>query len=260
MADGSKRPVCAVVGVGPGNGEALARRFAADGYSIALMARRTELTSKLAGELPGAKAYACDVTEAASVEAAFAATRSDLGDVDALIYNAGSGVWGHVEEVKAEDLERSWRVNTLGLFLSGREAIPAMRQKGQGAIIVVGATASRRGAAGAAAFAQSKMAQRALAESMARHLWPAGIHVALIVVDGVVGGPVTRARFRRPSGRFLHRSVWGRCDRRRPRQTRSVRLEFRSRGPAVQGKVVSAAQIDPMEVADAKNWEFNMLF
>ena len=105
MADGSKRPVCAVVGVGPGNGEALARRFAMDGYAIALMARRTELSAKLAGELPGAKSYACDVTEAASVEAAFAATRTDLGDVDALIYNAGSGVWGHVEEVKAEDLE-----------------------------------------------------------------------------------------------------------------------------------------------------------
>src|ERR1700683_2957619 len=204
MADGGKRPVCAVVGVGPGNGEAIARRFAADGHAIALMARRTELTAKLAAELPHAKAYVCDVTEAASVEAAFAAMRSDLGDVDALIYNAGSGVWGNVEEVKAEDLERSWRVNTLGLFLSGQQAIPAMRRKGQGAIIVVGATASRRGAAGAAAFAQSKMGQRGLAESMARPLWPAGIHVALIVVDGVVGGPVTRERVTgRPDAFFI---------------------------------------------------------
>jgi NADP-dependent 3-hydroxy acid dehydrogenase YdfG len=194
MPDESRRPVCAVVGVGPGNGEALARRFAADGYAIALMARRTELIARLAGELPLAKSYATDVTEAASVEAAFAATRSDFGEVDALIYNAGSGVWGHVEEVKAEDLECSWRVNTLGLFLTAQQTIPAMRRKGEGQIIVVGATASRRGAAGAAAFAQSKMAQRALAESMARHLWPAGIHVALIIVDGVVGGPVTRAR------------------------------------------------------------------
>ena len=195
MADGSKRPVCAVVGVGPGNGEAFARRFAADGYAVALMARRTELAAKLAAELPGAKSYACDAGDEASVEAAFAAMRADLGDADVLVYNAGSGVWGHVEEVKAEDLERSWRVNTLGLFLSSRQAIPAMRRKGAGSIIVVGATATRRGAAGAAAFAQSKMAQRALAESMARHLWPAGIHVALIVVDGVVGGPVTRSRF-----------------------------------------------------------------
>src|ERR1700735_1901629 len=145
MADASKRPVCAVVGVGPGNGEALARRVAADGYAIALMARSTELSAKLAGELPGAKSYACDVTEAASVEAAFAATRADLGDVDALIYNAGSGVWGHVEEVKAEDLERSWRVNTLGLFLTAPQTISALRRKGQGQIIVVGAPASPRG-------------------------------------------------------------------------------------------------------------------
>jgi NAD(P)-dependent dehydrogenase (short-subunit alcohol dehydrogenase family) len=204
MADGSKRPVCAVVGVGPGNGEAIARRFAADGYAIGLMARRTELTSKLAAELPSAKAYTCDVADAASVATAFSAIRADLGEVDALIYNAGSGVWGNVEEVKAEDLERSWRVNTLGLFLSGEQAIPAMRRKGEGAIIVVGATASRRGAAGAAAFAQGKMAQRALAESMARHLWPAGIHVALIVVDGVVGSPVTRARFQdRPDDFYI---------------------------------------------------------
>ena len=199
-----KPPVCAVVGVGPGNGEAFSRRFAADGYAVALMARRAELTAKLAAELPRAKAYACDVSEAASIETAFAAMRADLGDVDALIYNAGSGVWGNVEEVKAEDLERSWRVNTLGLFLAARQAIPAMRRKGEGAIIVIGATASRRGAAGAAAFAQSKMAQRSLAESMARHLWPAGIHVALIVADGVVGGPVTRSRFgERPDDFFI---------------------------------------------------------
>ena len=240
MADEGKRPVCAVVGVGPGNGEAIARRFAADGYSVALMARRTELTAKLAGELPLAKSYACDVTEAASVEAAFAAMRSDLGDVDALIYNAGSGVWGNVEEVKAEDLERSWRVNTLGLFLTGQQAIPAMRRKGQGAIIVVGATASRRGAAGAAAFAQSKMAQRALAESMAP--------------PSLAGGHPCRADRRRRRGRragdalaswrssrrFLHRSSGRRCDRRRPRQTGSLRLEFRGRSPAVQGEVVRA--------------------
>ena len=204
MADESKAPVCAVVGVGPGNGEAFARRFAADGYAVALLARRAELTSQLADELPRAKAYPCDVAVEASVDAAFANIRADLGDVDVLIFNAGSGVWGNVEEVTAEDLERAWRINTLGLFLAARQAIPAMRRRGQGAIIVVGATASRRGAAGAAAFAQGKMAQRALAESMARHLGPSGIHVALIVVDGVVGGPVTRSRFAdRPNDAFI---------------------------------------------------------
>lgn len=224
MAEATKAPVCAIIGVGPGNGEAFARRFAAEGYAVALMARRAELTDQLAAELPGAKAYPCDAADEASVEAGFAAMRADLGEASVLIFNAGSGVWGNVEEVKAEDLERSWRVDTLGLFLTARQVIPAMRRREQGAIIVVGATASRRGSAGAAPFAQAKMAQRALAESMARHLGPAGIHVALIVVDGVVGGPVTRSRFPdRPDDFFIdpsgvaaiaadlvkqHRSAW----------------------------------------------------
>ena len=84
MAVGSKRPVCAVVGVGPGNGEAIARRFAADGYAIALMARRSELTSKLAAELPSAKPYACDVTEAASAIASMVGCARQCSEMKAI--------------------------------------------------------------------------------------------------------------------------------------------------------------------------------
>ncbi len=160
----AKTRICAVVGIGPGNGEALARRFSADGYAVALMARRTELTSRLAAELPHAKAYVCDVADAASAAAAFEQARAELGDVDVLVYNAGSGVWGSIDDVSAEDFERSWRVNTLGLFLCAKQVIPAMRAKGRGAVVVVGATASRRGGAGAAAFGPAKMAQKGLAE------------------------------------------------------------------------------------------------
>jgi NAD(P)-dependent dehydrogenase (short-subunit alcohol dehydrogenase family) len=149
---------------------------------------------KLATELPRARAYSCDVADAASVERTFTKIRAEVGEVDVLVYNAGSGVWGSIEDVSPEDFERSWRINALGLFLCARAAIPAMRRLGKGAIIVVGATASRRGVAGTAAFAPAKAAQHALAESMACHLWPSGIHVALIIVDGVVGGPVTRSR------------------------------------------------------------------
>ncbi len=187
--------VCVVAGVGPGNGESLARRFAASGFAVALLARRQDLTARLAAELPIARAYACDVADAAAVAAAFARVRADLGEVDVLVYNAGAGVWGDVESVSPEDFERAWRVNTLGLFLASREVIPAMKSRGEGAIVVIGATASRRGVAGTAAFAPAKMAQRGLAESMARHLGPSGVHVCLIVVDGVVGGPETSARF-----------------------------------------------------------------
>jgi NAD(P)-dependent dehydrogenase (short-subunit alcohol dehydrogenase family) len=188
------RPVCAVVGVGPGNGAALARRFAAEGFAVALLARRTQLIEEIATTLPGSRAYECDVGDASSVEQAFAAIRKDLGEVDVLLYNAGSGTWGTVEEVSAADFETSWRVNTLGAFLASKQVIPAMKAAKHGSIVFIGATASRRGNVKTAAFAPAKAAQRSLAESMARHLWPSGIHVSIVIVDGVVDLPFTRQR------------------------------------------------------------------
>jgi NAD(P)-dependent dehydrogenase (short-subunit alcohol dehydrogenase family) len=193
MSD-NREPVCAVVGVGPGNGAAFARRFAAEGYAVALLARTTELSLKLASTLPRARAYACDVSDARSVESAFASIRTEMGDVDVLIYNAGSGVWGTVEEVSAADFETSWRVNTLGAFLVSKQVIGAMKNAKRGSIVFIGATASRRGNVKTAAFAPAKAAQRSLAESMARHLWPSGVHVSVIIVDGVVDLLGTRKR------------------------------------------------------------------
>ncbi|HEX3596162.1 MAG TPA: SDR family NAD(P)-dependent oxidoreductase [Polyangiaceae bacterium] len=187
-----KKPVCAVVGVGPGNGAAFARKFANQGYAVALLARSTDFSSELAKSLPGARAFACDVSDAASVSGAFAAVREQLGEPSVLVYNAGSGVWGSIEDIDASAFEASWRVNTLGAFLVSKEVIGAMKRDGQGSIVFVGATASRRGGAKTAAFAPAKSAQRSLAESMARHLWPSGIHVSVIIVDGVVDLERTR--------------------------------------------------------------------
>ncbi|MGH8281593.1 MAG: SDR family NAD(P)-dependent oxidoreductase [Gammaproteobacteria bacterium] len=188
------QPVCVVIGIGPGNGAAIARRFAREGYRVALLSRSTTFPEKLAAELGDVRAYACDASDPESVKSAFSHIRKELGEADVLVHNAGSGTWGNVEDVSAADLESAWRVNVLGAFTAAREVIPAMKQRGAGSIVFIGATASRRGGAKAAAFAQAKAAQRTLAESMARHLWPAGIHVALVVIDGVVDLPRTRER------------------------------------------------------------------
>ena len=188
------QPVCAVIGIGPGKGAAIAQRFSQAGYRLALLSRSTVLSTKLADELGNTRAYACDASDPESVKAAFASVHEDLGEVNVLVYNAGSGTWGNVEEVSAADLENAWRINTLGAFAAAREVIPAMKKRGAGSIVFIGATASRRGAARAAAFAQAKAAQRTLAESMARHLWPSGIHVALVIIDGVVDLPRSRER------------------------------------------------------------------
>jgi NAD(P)-dependent dehydrogenase (short-subunit alcohol dehydrogenase family) len=187
-----KKPVCAVVGVGPGNGAAIARRFHAQGYAVALLARSTDVTSALARELDGARAYACDVADEASVVRAFAAISGELGPVEVLVYNAGSGVWGTIEDISAKDFEQSFRVNAFGAFVAAKQVIAPMKQAGKGSIVFIGATASRRGNVKTAAFAPAKAAQRSLAESMARYLWPAGIHVAVVILDGVVDLPRTR--------------------------------------------------------------------
>ncbi len=198
------KKVCVVVGVGPGNGAALARRFASEGYAVALLARTTSTSEALAAALGDARAYACDVTDAASVARTFDAITLDLGPVHTIVYNAGSGTWGTVEDITPDMLEGAFRVNTLGLLLCMQRAIPAMKAQGSGSIVVVGSTASRRGVARTAAFAPAKAAQRSLAESMARHLWPQGIHVALIIVDGVVDSPRARAGMvGKPADSFL---------------------------------------------------------
>ncbi len=201
----AKPRVCVVVGVGPGNGAAFARRFAADGCAVALLARSLELTRALAAELPGARAIACDVGDRESVQRAFAEIRRELGDPDVVVYNAGSGKFASFADASADDFEASWRVNALGAFLVAKEVVPAMQAAGRGAIVFVGATASRRGGARTVAFAPAKAAQRSLAESLARQLWPLGIHVSLIVIDGVVDLPRTRQMLRDKPDEFFVR-------------------------------------------------------
>lgn len=192
MAMAGTRQVTVVAGVGPGNGAAIARRFAEAGHAVAMLARNREALDVLEKEIGGARGYACDVGSPASVMQAFGAIRADLGEVDVLVYNAGSGVFADVSSITPEQFEASWRVNAYGALLCAQQVIPAMKAAARGAIVFIGATASRRGGPRTAAFAPAKAAQRSLAESMARSLWPCGIHVAVIIVDGVVDLARTR--------------------------------------------------------------------
>jgi NAD(P)-dependent dehydrogenase (short-subunit alcohol dehydrogenase family) len=198
------KKLCVVVGVGPGNGAALGRRFAKEGYAVALLARTSETSGPLAASLADARAFSCDVTEAAAVARTFTAIEREMGPVHTLIYNAGSGTWGTIEDIDAAALEGAFRVNALGLLLAAKKVIPPMKDQGAGNIVVIGATSSRRGVARTAAFAPAKAAQRSLTESMARHLWPHNIHVSLIIVDGVIDLPRTRAMMKdKPDDFFI---------------------------------------------------------
>jgi NAD(P)-dependent dehydrogenase (short-subunit alcohol dehydrogenase family) len=180
------RPICAIVGIGPKNGAAFARRFDAAGYRIALLSRSTEFSSGLARNLKDSRAYACDASDPASMKSAFAQVQQEMGDADVLIYNAGSGSWQTVEDISPAAFEQSWRVNALGALVASQLVIPAMKKRTSGNIIFVGATASLRGRPKTTGFAAAKAAQRSLAQSMAKHLGPQGIHVSLLIIDGSI--------------------------------------------------------------------------
>ena len=187
--------VCLITGAGPGTGAALARRFAADGYRVALLARDAARLEKLAGVLPGAVAFPADVADLAALRATLGRVRAQLGAPSVLLHNAVAGGFGTFESVTPEALEQRFRVNVTSLLVLAQELAPAMVEAGQGAVVVTGNTSALRGKAGFAGFAPTKAAQRILAESLARSLGPKGVHVAYVVIDAVIDVPWTRQAF-----------------------------------------------------------------
>lgn len=224
-------PVCVVTGVGPGTGTALVRRFAAEGYRVAMLARTPERLSSLAAALPAAKPFVCDVSDPLQVEVALDAVERDLGAPSVLIHNAVGGAWGNFMEIDPAVLNKNFQVNTMGLLYLARRVAPNMVAAGKGAIIVTGNTSSQRGRANFAGFAPTKAAQRILAESMARDLGPKGVHVAYVVIDAVIDVPWARERFKdKPDDFFITPSaiadeVWHVANQ--PRSSWSFNVEVR---------------------------------
>jgi len=178
-----------VAGVGPGLGIALARRFARDGYRVAMLARSRERLAALAAQAPDRLVpMPCDVTDPAQVSAAFEETEKRLGSLVCAIFNAGAYRRGSILDIAPNDFEHCWRVGAFAGFLIGQAAAQRMVARGSGTILFTGATASLRGGANFANLASPKFALRALAQSMARELGPRGIHVAHVIIDGQIGG------------------------------------------------------------------------
>jgi len=187
-----------VVGVGPGLGAALVRRFAQGGHAVAMVARSPEFMDELASEVKAAGgtalAITADVGDAGQIAKAFDTVRSKLGAPEVLLYNAGSGKWGTITEITPEQYENSWRTNAYGAFVCAKQAVPDMIAKRRGVILFTGATAGIKAGPMSAAFGPAKFAVRGLAQSLARDLGPRGIHVAYINVDGIIDIPHIRTR------------------------------------------------------------------
>jgi NAD(P)-dependent dehydrogenase (short-subunit alcohol dehydrogenase family) len=186
----------AILGVGPGLGAAVARRFAREGFAVALMARREESVSGVRREIEDsggtALSVSADATDPASVSAAFGRVRAELGDPEVFVYNAGAFQMGGILDLSPEKFDECFKANCAGAFYAAQQVLPAMVEAGRGTILLTGASAALRGRARFSALAVGKFGLRALAQSMAREFGPQGIHVAHAVIDGQIDTPRVR--------------------------------------------------------------------
>ena len=191
--------VALIAGVGDGLGGAIARRFAREGYTTVLVARSIDRLSRIANDIEGAGgkgiAYAADIREETAVSKLFDDVEAQVGPISVAVFNTGANYRNSVLDTPADMFKNVWQLGCYAGFLVGREAARHMTPRGRGTIIFTGATASLRGGANFAAFAAAKGGLRQLAQSMARELGPQGIHVAHVVVDGLIDSPRIRERF-----------------------------------------------------------------
>jgi NADP-dependent 3-hydroxy acid dehydrogenase YdfG len=178
--------ICLVTGVGAATGAAISRRFARDGYRIAMLARNGDRLDQLQRQIAGSRAYVCDVGDREALVGTIAAVRADLGRPSVVVHNAVSATFGTFLEANPADLERNFRVNTTALLHLARELAPDMIAAGSGAIVVTGNTSSLRGVPKYALFAPTKAAQRILAQALARDLGPKRVHVGYVTIDGAI--------------------------------------------------------------------------
>jgi NAD(P)-dependent dehydrogenase (short-subunit alcohol dehydrogenase family) len=186
------------VGAATGLGAALARRFAREGLRVFVGGRTEAKVKTVAEEIERAggraEARVTDVTREREV-IALLEEASGNANLDLVAYNVGNNLAAPLLELTAESFETLWRQNALGGFLVGREAVRRMLPQGHGTILITGATASLKARPPFTGFASAKAALRALAQGLAREFGPRGIHVAHVVIDGVIEGDYAKSRF-----------------------------------------------------------------
>jgi NAD(P)-dependent dehydrogenase (short-subunit alcohol dehydrogenase family) len=193
----------AVVGAGDYIGGAIARKFAAEGFTVFAGRRHGEKLAPLVAEIEAAGGQIVGRSLDARNEeklAAFLRDAEAAAPLDVCIFNIGANVNFPLLETTERVFRKVWELACYSGFLTGREAARLMLPRGRGNIFFTGATASLRGGIGYAAFASAKFGLRAVAESAARELGPKGIHVAHLIIDAGVDTEWVRERIKAREG------------------------------------------------------------
>jgi NAD(P)-dependent dehydrogenase (short-subunit alcohol dehydrogenase family) len=195
----SSKKAVLVIGAGDATGGAVARRFAREGYIACVTRRQADKLAPLVAQIKAdggeAHGFGSDARKEEEMVALVEGIERDIAPIEVAVFNIGANVRFDITETTARVYQKVWEMACFSGFLMGREVTKAMLPRGRGTIIFTGATASLRGREGFAAVAGAKAALRALAQSMARELWPKGIHVAHPVIDGAIDTEFIRSTF-----------------------------------------------------------------
>ena len=182
--------VCAVVGVGPGVGLAIARRFVSGEFDVALIARRADALKTLATGLGGGgvkvQPFPADASDPASLRGALAAIAAQMGPPEVLVYNAAGVTPGAPSGFDLEQMVRDFRVSVVGALAAAQAVIPAMRAAKRGTILFTGGGFAFEPLPMMASLGVGKAGIRNLAFSLAKELEPDGIHVGTVTIGGLV--------------------------------------------------------------------------
>ena len=192
------KQVALIIGAGDYLGSAIARRFANEGFHIVATRRRGDLeTLKNQIESSGGAITTIhsDARDEQQVVQLIEKVETEIGPINVTVFNVGGNVRYGITETTTQVYRKVWEMCALAGFLVGREVARNMLPRGKGTILFTGASASLRGSSGFAAFSGGKHALRALAQSMARELGPQGIHVAHVIVDGLIENDNTASLF-----------------------------------------------------------------
>jgi short-subunit dehydrogenase len=190
MQTSSPARTVAIVGAGPGISQAVAQRFAREGYAIGLIARNAGRLATQAELLRqgGAEAefFPADVADTSALQAALSGLSLRFGAPGVLLYNAVQVRPSLPSQLDPEQLIHDFRVNVAGLLTSVQAVLPAMRSAHSGTVLITGGGLALAPNAAVASLAAGKAALRNLALSLHQELTPLGIHVATVTVAGLV--------------------------------------------------------------------------
>uniref|UniRef100_A0A6M2EED7 Uncharacterized protein n=1 Tax=Populus davidiana TaxID=266767 RepID=A0A6M2EED7_9ROSI len=196
----SNKGIAAIVGVGPKLGRSIARKFAHEGYTVAILARDLGRLSRFADEIAREEkaqvfAIRIDCSDSRSVREAFEGVLS-LGFVEVLVYNAYQPAVSpqptSFTDISVDSFVKSLAISSVGAFLCAQQVLPGMVERGRGTILFTGCSASLNGIACLSELCCGKFALRALSQCLAREFQSQGVHVAHVIIDGVIGPPTPR--------------------------------------------------------------------